>query len=131
MIHTGTRSTGSERHARRKSDFRFNGWRVSGMVDTAEGAPIPIPNAETFDMASRIAIAPTFGLGFTFYVNRWSALGFEWRAVPFSRNTGEGEAPGVILPRLQFDDLLFQHAKSTAGITTREGSAAKSRSCVQ
>jgi len=46
--------------------------------------------------------------------------------VPFSRNTGEGEAPGVILPRLQFDDLLFQRAKATAGITTHEGSAARS-----
>jgi hypothetical protein len=59
----------------------------SGAVD-AEGLPIPIPNAATFPMASRIAIAPTFGIGFTFYVNRWNALGFEWRAVPFARNTG-------------------------------------------
>lgn len=46
--------------------------------------------------------------------------------VPFSRNTGQGEAPGVILPRLHFDHLLFQRAKSSAGITTQEGSAAKS-----
>jgi hypothetical protein len=58
-----------------------------GVVDAA-GNPIPIPNAETFPTASRIAIAPTFGLGFTFFVNRWNALGFEWRAVPFARNTG-------------------------------------------
>jgi hypothetical protein len=58
-----------------------------GVVD-ADGEPIPVPNAETFPTASRIAVAPTFGLGFTFYVNRWNALGFEWRAVPFSRNTG-------------------------------------------
>lgn len=61
--------------------------RPSGVQD-AEGNVIPIPNAEEFPMASRIAIAPTFGLGFTFYVNRWNALGFEWRAVPFARNTG-------------------------------------------
>jgi len=61
--------------------------RLSGQVD-ATGEPIPIPNYETYPTAQRIAIAPTFGLGFTFYVNRWNALGFEWRAVPFARNTG-------------------------------------------
>lgn len=59
----------------------------SGQVD-ANNEPIPVPNSQTFPMASRIAIAPTFGLGFTFYVNRWNALGFEWRATPFARNTG-------------------------------------------
>jgi hypothetical protein len=61
--------------------------RATNQVD-ANGDPIQIPNFETFPTASRIAIAPTFGLGFTFYVNRWNALGFEWRATPFSRNTG-------------------------------------------
>ncbi len=61
--------------------------RPSGAMDAA-GDPIPVPNTETFEMATRVAIAPTFGLGFTFYVNRWNALGFEWRAVPFARNTG-------------------------------------------
>jgi geranylgeranyl reductase family protein len=45
--------------------------------------------------------------------------------VPFSRKTGLGEAPGVILPRLQFDDLLFQRTKRTLGITVLERTAAK------
>jgi geranylgeranyl reductase family protein len=45
--------------------------------------------------------------------------------VPFSRNTGLGEAPGVILPRLHFDDVLFQHAKEATGTTVLEGVAAK------
>lgn len=62
--------------------------QVNSGVTDANGDPIPVPNALSFDMASRVAIAPTFGLGFTFYVNRWNALGFEWRAVPFARNTG-------------------------------------------
>jgi hypothetical protein len=61
---------------------------VDSGVDDANGDSIPVPNSQQFPMASRIAIAPTFGLGFTFYVNRWNALGFEWRAVPFARNTG-------------------------------------------
>jgi hypothetical protein len=76
----------------------------SGLSD-ANGELIPIPNAETFPTASRIAIAPTFGLGFTFYVNRWNALGFEWRAVPFSRNTGgfdnHGTGPDGAFPDQQ------------------------------
>lgn len=45
--------------------------------------------------------------------------------VPFSRTTGLGEAPGAILPRLRFDDLLFQRVKRTSGITVLEGTAAK------
>jgi hypothetical protein len=55
---------------------------------TADGDPIVLPNDVNFPTESRITIAPTFGLGFTFYVNRWNAFGFEWRATPFSRNTG-------------------------------------------
>lgn len=45
--------------------------------------------------------------------------------VPFSRHTGEGEAPGVILPRLRFDDLLFQRVKRTPGITCMENATAR------
>jgi geranylgeranyl reductase family protein len=46
--------------------------------------------------------------------------------VPFSRQTGEGQAPGVILPRLHFDNILFQRAKEAPGVTVLEGAAAKS-----
>ncbi|MEZ4789662.1 MAG: geranylgeranyl reductase family protein [Flavobacteriales bacterium] len=45
--------------------------------------------------------------------------------VPFSRTTGLGEAPGVIMPRLRFDDMLFQHVRGLHGITVIEGVAAK------
>ena len=45
--------------------------------------------------------------------------------VPFSRETGIGEAPGAILPRLDFDDILFQRVKTAPGITVLEGTAAK------
>lgn len=48
----------------------------------------------TFDMASRVAIAPTFGLGFSFYINKWSAIGFEYRGMPFSWNTGGFDTAG-------------------------------------
>jgi hypothetical protein len=60
---------------------------LSGLND-ANMDPIPIPNSEKFPTSKRVAIAPSFGLGFTFYANRWNAIGFEWRATPFARNTG-------------------------------------------
>ena len=50
---------------------------------------------ESFDRASRVAIAPTFGLGFSFYVNKWNAIGFEWRALPFAWNTGGFDTRGA------------------------------------
>lgn len=53
-----------------------------------DGTPIVIPNGVSFTTSSRIAIAPTVGLGFTFYLNRWASLGFEYRMTPFARNTG-------------------------------------------
>lgn len=49
---------------------------------------------DNFEMASRVAIAPTFGLGFTFYINKWSALGFEYRGLPFAWNTGGFDTAG-------------------------------------
>jgi hypothetical protein len=82
--------------------------RGSGTV--VDGVEIPIPNTEKFPTSKRVAIAPTFGLGFTFYVNRWNALGFEWRAIPFTRNTGgfdnHGGGPDADFPdqRVDSDD---------------------------
>ncbi len=61
--------------------------------DTNAGTAEP-DCAVTFDKQSRVAIAPTFGLGFTFYANKWNALGFEWRALPFSWNTGGFDTKG-------------------------------------
>ena len=46
--------------------------------------------------------------------------------VPFSRNTGVGEAPGVIMPRLDLDALLFDKVKATEGIDVLEGTSARS-----
>lgn len=45
--------------------------------------------------------------------------------VPFSRHTGKGEAPGGILPRFDFDDLLFQQVKRASCIRVIEGATAK------
>jgi geranylgeranyl reductase family protein len=45
--------------------------------------------------------------------------------VPFSRDTGFGEVPGFILPRLRFDDLLYQQVKRTSAVHVLEGTAAR------
>jgi hypothetical protein len=58
------------------------------------------PNCEdctaeaSFQAAGRVAIAPTFGIGFTFFTNRWTAVGAEWRALPFKWNTGGFDVAG-------------------------------------
>ncbi|MCB9583956.1 MAG: hypothetical protein H6718_01085 [Polyangiaceae bacterium] len=67
-----------------------------------------------YERESRVAIAPTFGLGFTFYVNKWNAIGFEWRGIPFARNTGgfdnHGGGPDSKFPdqKVNADDRDFK-----------------------
>jgi hypothetical protein len=49
------------------------------------------PNSPPFSLASRVAIAPTFGLGLNFYPasqdTNFFGIGFEFRAFPFAWNT--------------------------------------------
>jgi outer membrane beta-barrel protein len=40
----------------------------------------------SFALASKTKIAPTFGVGFTFFPGDWFSLGVEYRALPFSWN---------------------------------------------
>lgn len=49
---------------------------------------------QNFNVASRVAIAPTFGLGFTFFLSRWTAVGAEYRALPFEWNTAGFDVAG-------------------------------------
>ena len=46
--------------------------------------------------------------------------------VPFSRGTGIGEAPGAILPRLDFDAIVFDAVKRNEYVQVFEGVQAKS-----
>jgi hypothetical protein len=79
--------------------YAFAGPAIIGVTERADcGAAdqqscAPGPNV-AFEMASRTAIAPTFGIGLSFYVNKWSAIGFEWRFLPFSMNTGGFDTAG-------------------------------------
>lgn len=53
------------------------------------------PCKDQFQKATRTAIAPTAALGLSFYVNKWSALGFEYRVLPFSWNIGGFDTAGT------------------------------------
>ena len=56
--------------------------------------PADEPVAKTKEVASRLAIAPTFGVGLNFYTNKWTSVGLEWRALPFAWNTGGFDTRG-------------------------------------
>jgi outer membrane beta-barrel protein len=62
----------------------------------------PCSNANTFQLASTQKIAPTFGLGLTFYPGNFWSLGVEYRALPFSWNRSgfdtRGTGPGGNFP---------------------------------
>lgn len=62
---------------------------------------------------------PSWGVTFT-------APGGRSLRVPFSRNTGSGPAPGAIMPRLDFDALLFERVRNTPGIDVFERTAVNS-----
>jgi hypothetical protein len=52
------------------------------------------PCVGQFQRASRTAIAPTAAAGFSFYVNKWSAIGFEYRVLPFAWNISGFDTAG-------------------------------------
>jgi hypothetical protein len=72
--------------------YFFVGPAFAGVKERGDCGPKtsggPCTASSSFALKSRTAIAPTFGLGLSFYVNKWNAFGLEWRAVPFARNTG-------------------------------------------
>jgi outer membrane beta-barrel protein len=51
-------------------------------------------DASTFNVASRTAIAPTFGLGLNFYFSEFLSLGVDYRALPFSWNRAGFDSRG-------------------------------------
>ena len=58
---------------------------------------------DSFNTVSRTALAPTFGLGFTFFINHWLAVGAEYRAFPFAMSTAGFDVAGRGL-NAQFPD---------------------------
>jgi len=68
----------------------------AGIVGTKERADCSgvVQCALNHDLQSKQHIAPTWGLGFNFYMNRWLALGVEYRMIPFSWNRAGFDSRG-------------------------------------
>ena len=64
------------------------------------------------------AAMPSWGVTFT-------APGGKALRVPFSRQTGKGDAPGAILPRLDFDQFMLEAVKRKGRTRLMEGAQAK------
>ncbi len=65
---------------------------LSERKDCSSAGACSQPSA--FTTASRTAITGAFGLGLSFFTHKWGALAVDWRAVPFSRNTGGFDTAG-------------------------------------
>ncbi|HTQ05812.1 MAG TPA: hypothetical protein VMI54_18245 [Polyangiaceae bacterium] len=74
--------------------YLFGGLAFVGLTERADCTDCGSDNHTPFPMHSRVAYAPTFGIGLSFYANEWSALGFEWRFLPMSWNTGGFDTAG-------------------------------------
>jgi len=73
----------------------FNGIQERENCGDGNGDPLCIDPA-SFALKSRVAVAPTFGIGLHFYFANFMSLGVEYRAVPFSWNrSGFNTATGA------------------------------------
>ena len=72
--------------------FFFAGPAFIGLTERADCPEGECTNS--FDTASRMAIAPTAGLGLSFFANPWNALTAEARITPFSWNIGGFDTAG-------------------------------------
>jgi outer membrane beta-barrel protein len=76
--------------------FFFAGLGIIGLTERSD-CTTPSGNkpcSQNFETASRMAFAPAFGFGLSFFVNKWNSLGLEYRAIPFSWNTGGFDTAG-------------------------------------
>jgi hypothetical protein len=60
----------------------------AAIVGVTERSSCETDCASEWGRTARTTVAPTFGLGFNFYLAKFLALGLEWRGMPFAWNTG-------------------------------------------
>jgi len=76
--------------------YLHGGVAVVGLQERGEcAAPSkPCNDPASFALQNRTTIAPTFGLGLTFYATNFFSLGVEYRALPFSWNRAGFDSRG-------------------------------------
>jgi hypothetical protein len=74
--------------------WAFVGLQERGNCGPGSGGVASCSDPKSFALASRTAMAPTFGLGLTFYTSDLVSLGFEYRALPFSWNRAGFDSRG-------------------------------------
>ena len=90
----------------------FVGLEERGDCSAESGKPCTAPGA--FAPATRMAIAPTFGLGLTLYASNFISLNAEYRAFPFSWNRAgfdtRGAPPDASFPdnKITEEDRTFK-----------------------
>jgi outer membrane beta-barrel protein len=74
--------------------YFFAGPAIIGLTERADCTDCASNNVDPFLMASRVTVAPTFGIGLSFYINHWSAIGLDWRFLPFAWNNSGFDTAG-------------------------------------
>ncbi|MEJ7733343.1 MAG: hypothetical protein WKG00_29625 [Polyangiaceae bacterium] len=64
-----------------------------GFEEDSPGSALD-PCTGSYELASRVTVAPTFGLGLNFYPSQFIGFGAEWRGLPFSWNTSGFDVAG-------------------------------------
>jgi len=87
---------------------------IQERADCGGAGQIVCNQPASFDLASQTKIAPTFGLGLTFYPSSFVSFGVEYRALPFSWNRSgfdsRGSGPNGNFPdgQVNSDDDTFK-----------------------
>jgi len=84
----------------------FVGPAFVGTKERADCDGMQCTGADGYTMKARTAFAPMFGLGLSFFTHEWGGLAVDWRAIPFSRNTGGFDTAGGG-PDKDFPDLAI------------------------
>jgi opacity protein-like surface antigen len=87
---------------------------IQERADCGGSGEVKCSAPSSFELASQTKIAPTFGIGLTFYPSNFVSLGVEYRALPFSWNRSgfdsRGSGPNGNFPDQQVnsDDETFK-----------------------